>query len=78
MKKLFLLGAFVFATNIFAINTENGLVNKIDTESIEDFKSCPVTIKGTYDGKEVDLVVTVEADDCAKAAGTMLKEVMKQ
>lgn len=30
-----------------------------------------------YDGKKIDIIVTVEANNCAKAAGALLKEFTK-
>jgi len=40
-------------------------------------RSCSIRIKGTYDGKPIDVTVTVEADNCAVAAGQLLKEFAK-
>ena len=36
-------------------------------------KSCTIRIKGEYGGTPIDVYVTVEADNCAEAAGTLLK-----
>ncbi len=38
-------------------------------------KVCTITIKGTYKGDPIDLVVTVEADNCAQAAADFLKRM---
>jgi hypothetical protein len=35
--------------------------------------TCTITIKGTYNGTAVDISVTVQADNCAKAAAEVLK-----
>jgi hypothetical protein len=79
MKKLILLIAIVFTTSNFASNSviDNNkiLANEKSTEF--DFKPCPIKIKGTYDGKEINITVTVEAENCAKAAGELLKEFTK-
>lgn len=40
--------------------------------------TCTITVKGTYDGKEINVTVTVEADNCARAAGDMLKAFAKK
>ena len=40
------------------------------------FKTCTITIKGTVDGKKIDLKLTYEADDCAKGAVTIVKGVI--
>jgi antitoxin component YwqK of YwqJK toxin-antitoxin module len=42
------------------------------------FIPCDIRIKGTYNGKKIDVTVTVEADNCAKAAGALLKEFTKE
>lgn len=39
-------------------------------------KECTVTIKGTYDGKAIDIVVTFQADNCAEGAGKVLKSAL--
>jgi hypothetical protein len=36
-------------------------------------KSCTIRIKGDYGGTPIDVYVTVEAENCAEAAGTLLK-----
>jgi hypothetical protein len=36
-------------------------------------KSCTIRIKGDFNGDKVDIYVTVEADNCAEAAGAMLR-----
>lgn len=41
------------------------------------FKDCTVTIKGTVNGKKIDLTVKYQADDCAAGAVTIIKGVMK-
>lgn len=46
------------------------------SETLEPPKECKITIKGTYDGKVIDVNVTVQADNCAKAAGELLKEAI--
>jgi len=39
----------------------------------KEFKESEIKIKGTFEGKKIDVVVTVEAENCAKAAGSLLK-----
>lgn len=79
MRKLILLIAIVFTTSNFASNSviDNNkiLANEKSTEF--DFKECPIKIKGTYDGKPIDITITVEAENCAVAAGALLKEFTK-
>jgi hypothetical protein len=40
-------------------------------------KECTVTIKGTYDGKPINVTVTFQADNCAEGAGKLLKAAIK-
>lgn len=42
-------------------------------ETVVDDLLCNIRIKGSYDGRSVDVTVTVEAPNCAKAAGEVLK-----
>jgi hypothetical protein len=84
MKKHFLsaIAVLAFSTSTFANNaTTIGKVSeakivKIETAN-ETLKTCTITVKGTIDGKKIDIKVTVEADDCVDAAIEILKGVMK-
>lgn len=50
------------------------------TEAMESNEApeCTITIKGTYDGKVVNLTITVQADNCARAAGDLLKQIVNK
>lgn len=39
---------------------------------------CTINISGTYDKKEININVTIEAPNCAKAAGELLKAALAQ
>lgn len=41
-------------------------------------KECTVTIKGTYGGTPIDIVVTFQADNCAEGAGKLLKAAISK
>lgn len=81
MKKIMLL----FAATLLSVSClfasvptpaptgDNIKVEVISESEGEEFKECKIRIKGTYDGKEIDVTVTVEADNCAVAAGELLK-----
>tara|TARA_R110000868_G_scaffold44879_1_gene149373 strand:+ start:300 stop:599 length:300 start_codon:yes stop_codon:yes gene_type:complete len=48
------------------------------TYTIEEnviFRTCRLTVKGTIDGKPIDIDVTYEADDCVDGAIKILKSV---
>jgi hypothetical protein len=84
MKKIFVsvTSIMLFSLSSFANNaTTIGKVSeakivKIKTAN-ETLKTCTITVKGTIDGKKIDIKVTVEADDCVDAAIVILKGVMK-
>jgi len=80
MKKVLLIIAIIFTANTFAsVKTANE--KKVDLkENLEiiysfnkEFKECEIKIKGTFDGKKINVVVKVETENCAKAAGSLLK-----
>jgi hypothetical protein len=78
MKKIILLIALTLTCNFFASN-QIEQDKKIPKKNITNlFKECDIKIKGTFDGKKIDLVVTVEADNCAVAAGDLLKTFTKK
>ncbi|MCC1484423.1 hypothetical protein [Winogradskyella immobilis] len=79
MKKLLLIFAVIFSITASPINLEsNSKVSEpipVTVLDNSDFKDCEIEIKGTYNGIEVDVVVTVEVGwlgSCAKAAGKLL------
>jgi hypothetical protein len=37
---------------------------------------CTIKISGTYDKKEININITLEAQNCAKAAGELLKAAL--
>jgi hypothetical protein len=78
MKKIVLLIAFILTTSFFASNQieQNKKLYKNGITTL--FIPCDIRIKGTYNGKKIDVTVTVEADNCAKAAGALLKEFTKE
>lgn len=39
---------------------------------------CTINISGTYDNKQININITVEATNCAKAAGELLKAALSQ
>jgi hypothetical protein len=78
MKKVILLIAFVFAANVFASDNVIKIQKTSISEKLIDFKECVIKIKGTYGGEQIDVNVTVEADNCAVAAGKMLKAFAKK
>lgn len=64
----------VFASFSFSSPAKDAVdTNVVITENREDDILCSIRIRGTYDGKAVDVMVTVEAENCAKAAGEVLK-----
>lgn len=79
MKKLIIFIAIVCTTNTFASNYLTCTNTIVDVKKSIDLnlKPCPIKIQGTYDGKKIDIIVTVEANNCAKAAGALLKEFTK-
>lgn len=58
------------ATGLFA-NPANS--NGNEELYLETPATCTIKIQGTYDGKSVNLTVTVEAANCASAAADFLK-----
>ena len=82
MKKIVgVIAVFLFSTlSLFAAPaaiSENAVKVEILQESDVEFKKCDIRISGTYDGKKIDVTVTVEADNCAVAAGELLKAYAK-
>ena len=81
MKKILLILIFsVFATPTFAESFDSRMKDDLKMETISEnseFKECRIRISGTYDGKKIDVTVTVEADNCATAAGDLLKAFAK-
>lgn len=70
MKKV----VVVVMVAVFAVT---GLFAAPQLEASEnEAPTCYITIKGTYDGKEVNVTVSLEAPDCAEAAGKVLKATM--
>ncbi|MCC1484422.1 hypothetical protein [Winogradskyella immobilis] len=67
MKKVFLCLIFLLSLSLMSFTS----IDKI--EGANYFEECNIKIKGTFNGKPIDVVVTVEADDCAVAAGKVLK-----
>lgn len=41
-------------------------------------RSCTIRIRGEYGGTPIDVNVTVEAENCAEAAGALLKAFTKK
>jgi len=80
MKKIILLVAIVFATGTFASDNVVNLKTTLISEVLNDLdlKECDIKIKGTYGGEKIDVTVTVEADNCAVAAGKLLKSFTKK
>ncbi len=39
-------------------------------------QTCNIRIAGTYDSKEINITVSIEAENCAKAAGELLKAAL--
>jgi len=64
----------VTATGLFA----NASMTDERRISREEVPTCHIVIKGSYDSKPIDVNVTIQADNCAKAAGQLLKEAMKK
>ena len=62
MKKLVLIivFSFLFFNNANSTEKEQNFKN-IKTTKVYNFSPCTVTIKGNFDGIEVDLEVTVDA-----------------
>jgi type 1 fimbria pilin len=81
MKKLvFLFAVCLFSTASLFATTSKTQENDIKVEILsvnEDDKECNIRISGTYDGKKIDVTVTVEAENCAVAAGELLKAYAK-
>ena len=83
MKKIFvsvtsimLFSVSSFANNVTTISkVSEAKIVKIETAN-ETLKTCTITVKGTIDGKKIDIKVTLEAADCADAAIKVLKGVM--
>lgn len=56
---------------------DNVKVEILSEREVESFKECKIRISGTYNGKPLDVTITVEADNCAVAAGELLKSFVK-
>jgi hypothetical protein len=59
-----------------SVHTNENQVNLPST--VDDFKTCTTTIKGTINGQEIDIDVTFEAENCAVGTAKILKEAMKE
>lgn len=46
--------------------------------AVLDDKTCTIRITGTYENKQIDVYVTVEAENCAEAAGSLLRAYAKK
>ena len=83
MKKpiVTLMAVLTFSFASFANNSNGNLsanLKKIQPSNSQiTAKNCTVTIKGTVDGKKIDLKIEYQADDCAAGAITIIKGVMK-
>ena len=70
MKKLiFVVALSVCSMSVLFANTYGSSQYFAETPPPQ----CTITIKGSYDGKPIDVTVTVTADNCARAAGELLK-----
>lgn len=80
---LLFLGLFFALSFTSSASIGNVLANKRVVHKADNFKKglyfkdCTVTIKGTVNGKKIDLTVKYQADDCAAGAVTIIKGVMK-
>lgn len=76
MKKMIVMMMVVActATGLFA----SPVSSTTEAVVLEEAPECTITIKGTYDGKEVNLTVTLTADNCARAAGDLLRQIVKK
>jgi len=82
MKKIVVVFAVcLFSTVSLLAAPSVTVADKVDIEILTnnetEFKECKIRISGTYDGKKIDVTVTVEADNCAVAAGELLKAYAK-
>ncbi len=83
MKKIIVGIVFIFTVSFAFASNEDTRSLKFENQDIEyeivdtTLKTCTIRINGTYDGKEIDVTITVEADNCAVAAGKLLKEFAK-
>ncbi|MBL7850815.1 MAG: hypothetical protein JNN04_07935 [Cyclobacteriaceae bacterium] len=69
MKKtivVMMVAAFSVTGLLASPSVENG-----NSEMVP--KLCTISIQGTYDNKQININVTVEAENCAVAAGQLLK-----
>ena len=83
MKKMFFLAIamIAFAGSTFASNDLNKVNNKEDEKVIKNedlFKTCTIKVKGTIGEKKIDVEMRYKADDCAKGAVTIIKEIAKE
>ena len=74
MKKMILVMLFVTATvtGLFASPLAEGSTPAAVPQL------CTIRISGTYDSKEININITVEAENCAKAAGELLKAALSK
>lgn len=72
MKKtiVVLMVAALSVTGLFASPVTEG-----NAEALMPL-TCNIRISGTYDSKPIDINVTIQADNCAKAAGELLKAAL--
>jgi hypothetical protein len=77
MKKMIVvMMVAVFASVTFSSPAKDVVdTNVVITEHRVDDTLCNIRIRGTYDGKAVDVMVTVEAENCATAAGELLRAI---
>lgn len=48
-------------------------IEKLEVLADDDKKECTITIKGTYDNKDVDLTITIKDQTCAEFFKDLLK-----
>lgn len=74
MKKMIVVMMFVACTASGLFANPTALSEDRRFETVEPLPlTCTITIKGKYGDTPVDLTITVEADNCARAAGEFLK-----
>ncbi|WP_116788960.1 hypothetical protein [Flavobacterium psychrotrophum] len=89
MKNLFygLVATVAFSSGAFAnthempvnekVLAEKNIVSQVEAADVF-YKDCKITVKGTVNGKEVNISVTVEANDCVDAAIKLIKGVVNE
>ncbi|WP_298949988.1 hypothetical protein [uncultured Nonlabens sp.] len=84
MRKLVfasLAGVFMLSSGFSTFNDSSITLttdsNSIDMEKVELIKECHLVVKGTIDGKEIDLDITFTSDSgsCIKDSIAMVKEI---